>query len=64
MDIEAILLIAGILIGLALWGFRKYQQLNADGKITLDEVLDSVGEVASEVKEAKKEIEEVIEQKE
>ena len=29
---------------LVLWGLKKYQQINADGKITLDEVISTAEE--------------------
>tara|TARA_R110000824_G_scaffold101190_1_gene240294 strand:+ start:316 stop:621 length:306 start_codon:yes stop_codon:yes gene_type:complete len=40
MDIEMIILIAAIAVGLGLAGYRTYKKLMADGKITLDEVMD------------------------
>jgi cell division septal protein FtsQ len=40
MDSEMIILIAAIAVGLGLAGYKAYKKLMADGKITLDEVLD------------------------
>lgn len=40
MDIEMIILIAAIAVGLGLAGYKAYKKLMADGKITLGEVLD------------------------
>jgi len=40
MDTEMIILLAAIAVGLGLAGYKLYKRLMADGKITLDEVLD------------------------
>ena len=40
MDIEMIILLAAIAVGLGLAGYKTYKKLMADGKITLDEVLE------------------------
>jgi len=40
MDVEMIILLAAIAVGLGLAGYKAYKKLMADGKITLDEVLD------------------------
>ena len=50
MDIEMIILLAAIAVGLGLAGYRAYKKLMADGKITLDEVLelaDDLKDIAS-----------------
>lgn len=58
-DIEVILLAVAALLGILAWGMKKYKTLNADGKITLDEVIDSMGEVKEKVAEAKEEVEKI-----
>ena len=55
-DIEVVLVAGLALVGIAVWAYKKYQTLNADGKITLDEVIDSMGEVKEKVGEAKAEL--------
>ena len=55
-DIEIILVAVAALAGIAAWAYKKYQTLNADGKITLDEVIDSMGEVKEKVADAKAEL--------
>jgi len=47
MDIEMITLLAAIAVGLGLGGYKAYKKLMADGKITLDEVID----LAKDIKE-------------
>lgn len=47
-ELVAILLALG---GITYFVLKKRQEWMADGKLTLDEVLDDVGEIASEVKE-------------
>ena len=55
MDIEVIAGLAVLGIGVAVWGVKKYQSLMADGKLTLDEIIDTVDDVADKAKETKKE---------
>ena len=58
-DIELILLSFSALVGIGVFLYKKYLVLNADGKITLDELLDSVDEVKEKAEEAKEEIEKI-----
>ena len=55
-DIEVVLVSVEALLALAVCARNKYLALNADGKITLDEVIDSMGEVKEKVAEAKAEL--------
>lgn len=55
-DIEVILVAGLALMGIAVWAYKKYQTLNADGKITLDEIIDSMDEVKEKAEEAKAEL--------
>tara|TARA_R100001443_G_scaffold19528_1_gene31197 strand:+ start:21178 stop:21570 length:393 start_codon:yes stop_codon:yes gene_type:complete len=55
-DIEVVLVAIAALLAIGAWAYKKYQILNADGKITLDEVIDSMGEVKEKVSEAKAEL--------
>ena len=55
-DIEILLLAVVALAGIAVWGYKRFLSLNADGKITLDELLDSVDDVKEKVVEAKAEL--------
>jgi hypothetical protein len=48
------------LAGLAVWGLRKYKQLNADGVITAAEILGAVEEVKEEVAETQEEVKEAL----
>jgi len=56
-DVEILLVAVAALIGLAAWGYKKYQALAADGKITLDEIIDSVDDIKDKVEEAKDQLE-------
>lgn len=58
-DIEVILLAVAALLGIAAWAKQKYAKMMEDGEITLDEVIDSMGEVKEKVAEAKEEIEKI-----
>tara|TARA_R110002110_G_scaffold350583_1_gene560596 strand:+ start:44 stop:463 length:420 start_codon:yes stop_codon:yes gene_type:complete len=56
-DIEVLLVAIAALLGIAAWAYKKYQTLNADGSISLDEVIDSMDEVKEKAAEAKAELE-------
>jgi hypothetical protein len=65
-DIEVILIAILALLGIAAWAMNKYRTLNADGNITLDEIIDSMDEVkekAAEAKAALETIEETLQSK-
>ena len=53
-DLALGLTLAGIAILALKWGLTKYQAINADGKITLDEVLDVADDAVDEVRAAAK----------
>ena len=55
-DIEVILVAVAVLLGIAAWAMKKYKTLNADGNISLDEVIDSMDEVKEKAAEAKAEL--------
>ena len=52
-DIEVLLIAILVLLGIAAWAMNKYRTLNADGNISLDEVIDSMDEVKEKAAEAK-----------
>jgi len=56
-DIEMVLVAGGALLALAAWGYQKYKSMMADGKITLDELLDAVDEVEDKIEEAEEHVE-------
>lgn len=58
-DIEVVLIAVAALLGLLAWGMKKYKELNADGKISLDEIIDSMDEVKEKVAEAKEHLEDI-----
>ena len=59
MDIEMYGALAVLGIGVVVWGIKKYQAVMADGKITLDELINTVDDVADKAKDTKKEVEEI-----
>lgn len=63
-DAILVLGILAVCVPLGIWGLRKYQQLKADGKLELSEVLDAVEEAVDKVEDAKDEIDELIEERE
>jgi len=55
MDLEMIVLCACIAAGLGLGAYKYYKKLMADGKITLDEILDLVDDVKDVIEDLKNE---------
>ena len=60
MNIETIAALVVLGIGVVVWGVKKYQSLMADGKITLDEIIDTTEDVADKAKETKEEVKEIL----
>lgn len=58
-DIEVLLLAVVALAGIGSLLYKKYLAVSADGKITLDELLDSVDDVKDAVKDAEAEIQKI-----
>ena len=64
MNIEMYATLAVLGIGVAVWAIKKYQTVMADGKVTLDELIDTVKEGEEKVKETAEVVEEAIEKTE
>ena len=61
MEIETILLIVtAVAIPTALWLKERYTRLMADGKITLDEVLEEGKALLGKAEEVKEAVEEIV----
>tara|TARA_R100000234_G_scaffold119437_1_gene102356 strand:+ start:879 stop:1073 length:195 start_codon:yes stop_codon:yes gene_type:complete len=60
MNIEMYATLAVLGIGVAVWAIKKYQTVMADGKVTLDELIDTVDDVADKAKETKEEVKEIL----
>jgi len=43
----------------ALWALKKYQEINKDGKITLDEIIDTVEESEEHIDKIVEEVEKI-----
>ena len=66
MDIDLVVWGLGFLaIGLpfGIWGLKKYKSLMADGKLTLDEIIDTVDEVGDKAEELSDSVKEHLEEK-
>tara|TARA_Y100000361_G_C11018280_1_gene268128 strand:+ start:360 stop:554 length:195 start_codon:yes stop_codon:yes gene_type:complete len=60
MNIEMYATLAVLGIGVAVWAIKKYQTVMADGKVTLDELINTVDDVADKAKETKEEVREIL----
>jgi hypothetical protein len=52
------------LVGLLYWAYTKYLSMMADGKVTIEEVVDAVTEAADRVEDFVEEVKEVQEKTE
>ena len=60
MDIELwlVAILAGVAFGL--WGWERWKAINADGKITLDEIVAAVREAAPMAQDVKEKVEDAV----
>ena len=60
MDIELwlVAVLAGVAFGL--WGWERWKAINADGKITLDEIVAAVKEAAPMAQDVKEKVEDAV----
>ena len=60
MDIELwlVAILAGVAFGL--WGWERWKAINADGKITLDEIVAAVKEAAPMAQDVKEKVEDAV----
>jgi len=56
-DVEIVLGACAILLGIGVWAYRKYLMLSADGKFSMDEILDVLDEVKEKAEEVKEQVE-------
>jgi len=63
METETLMaVLVAVAIPTALWLKERYARLMADGKITLDEVIDEVKAIAGKAEEVKADVEEILEE--
>ena len=63
METETLLLIlTAVAIPTALWLHERYKRVMADGKITLDEVLDEGRALLDKAEEVKEKVEDILEE--
>ena len=60
MDIEVIAGLAVIGIGVVVWGLKKYKTVMADGKLSLDEIIEGIDDVSDKAKETEAAVKEVL----
>jgi len=60
MELETYLALGVLGVGVAAWAIKKYQTVMADGKITLDEIVDVAEGIAEKTEETKKEIDNIV----
>lgn len=63
METETLIAVLTLVaIPTALWLRERYNRIMADGKITLDEVIDEVKAIAGKAEEVKEDVEEILEE--
>lgn len=66
IELEVWLALGGAVAAAGIWALKKYQKLNADGKITLDEIIGAVEEgekFADKIIEATEDLEKALKAK-
>ena len=49
VDLELWIAVLAAVLGLTVWGLKKYQKIMADGKVSLDEIIDTLTESESKI---------------
>jgi molybdenum cofactor biosynthesis enzyme len=49
VDLELWIAVLAAVLGLTVWGLKKYQTIMADGKVSLDEIIDTLTESESKI---------------
>lgn len=63
METETLMaILVAVAIPTALWLKERYARIMADGKITLDEVIDEVKAIGAKAEEVKEDVEEILEE--
>ena len=60
IELEVWLGLVAAVAALTLWGLKRYQQITADGKVTLDEVIETIEESEPLIDEVADEVENVV----
>ena len=53
VELELWIAVLAAVLGLTVWGLKKYQKIMADGKVSLDEIIDTLTESESKIDDEK-----------
>lgn len=59
VDLELWIAVLAAVLGLTVWGLKKYQTIMADGKVSLDEIIDTLTESESKIDDVVEAVDEV-----
>lgn len=59
VDLELWIAVLAAVLGLTVWGLKKYQKIMADGKVSLDEIIDTLTESESKIDDVVEAVDEV-----
>lgn len=59
VDLELWIAVLAAVLGLTVWGLKKYQKIMADGKVSLDEVIQTLTESESKIDDVVDAVEDV-----
>tara|TARA_R110002020_G_scaffold158126_9_gene341173 strand:- start:603 stop:938 length:336 start_codon:yes stop_codon:yes gene_type:complete len=60
VEMELWIVALAAILGLVVWGLKKYKTIMADGKISLDEVIDTLTESESKIDDVADAVEDVV----
>jgi len=59
VELELWIAVLAAVLGLTVWGLKKYQKIMADGKVSLDEIIDTLTESESKIDDVVEAVDEV-----
>jgi molybdenum cofactor biosynthesis enzyme len=59
VELELWIAVLVAVLGLTVWGLKKYQKIMADGKVSLDEIIDTLTESESKIDDVVEAVDEV-----
>ena len=60
VEMELWIVALAAILGLVIWGLKKYQKVTADGKVSLDEIIDTLTESEGKIDDVVDAVEDVV----
>ena len=60
VELELLIAAAAVIGGTIVWGLKKYKDMSADGKFTLDEIIDAASEMDDQLDAVEEAVDKVL----